>query len=65
MKEFLYKQKIISLEDKINIARKNKCLIAINAEGWCSKSRSHIGQKKPPTRSKALEKALQKSLNRL
>ena len=32
MKDFLYKEKIVDLGTKLNIARNNKCFIVINAE---------------------------------
>jgi hypothetical protein len=74
MKEFLYKEEINNIEDKIKISRNNKCYLVINAEleteystGSALSSRPRLGSfgKTPKTRSEALGEALRKGLARV
>lgn len=65
MKEFLYEEKMVNIEEKIDIPRKNKCLVVINAELHTGEWPPRLGRRKNPTRSEFLAKALKKGLNRV
>lgn len=65
MKEFLYEEKIGNIEDKIEILRRNKCLVVINAELHFGEWPPRLGGRKIPTRGEALAKALSKGVNRV